>query len=515
MHSYLCGIPREKSVKKSINYKRSMSYKKSGLIIIISLLSLIALSTQTFAVKLPFDQRVPEESDMCPMYGVMKEKIKETTDASKRASLVEELLWECISFSCYSGLKYLLGKSYVKEEIISNRHPLTYMSAMGYMGLQLQYPTTNKDYPAAYWDVFDLLFENIDMKNQEYFYHLMNSGEQSRFSIGENLYLAARFLSRENTVEKFMRASQEPAPLTYMEGLRKEAIGRLDFSQYSGLLNILMPFGVPLTRLDALQLILPTYQALSPGEQDTVDNMVVGGKLLFTDMIDFQNKFDSLQRRLVNKPFVDEHKKAHEYLITELRRSAETDAAGKDETGIITVLDSIKSKASRKKAKMNNEDEEVSSGPFSVVYGFITVEILTEALKRGLNPNTLISGINFDYSTIKQILYKHRTMFNGPTTHYNLLQWAAMGNIKGTSAEDAVDILLKAGANPHTLPESWNETKQKWLTAWQEKIDTQDLPSSEKRHKLHDLMVFTPDGAGFMNNFQQYLDRMQGAAAIY
>ena len=106
---------------------------------------------------------------------------------------------------------------------------------------------------------------------------------------------------------------------------------------------------------------------------------------------------------------------------------------------------------------------EASTSPFVVTYRVITIGMLEEALKLGLNPNTLISGIDFNYPVIKRILKKYDTLFNGATTHHNLLAWAAMGNIEGTSPENAVDILLKAGADPHTLPKPWNETKQQWL----------------------------------------------------
>ena len=200
MHNYLCGIPREKSIKKSIkkliNYKRSISYKKSGLVIIISLLSLIALSTHTFAAKLSFDKRTPEENDICrKTFPILKETMKETTDALKRDALLNELLESYVQYACYSNLKDSLKENDIKEKIKNTYRPLTTMppEIKGYIGFQLHKPMANEKYPEAYWDVFDLLFSQIDTENQGYFFHFINSGRHSRFSINDKLYLAARF----------------------------------------------------------------------------------------------------------------------------------------------------------------------------------------------------------------------------------------------------------------------------------------------------------------------------------
>ena len=131
----------------------------------------------------------------------------------------------------------------------------------------------------------------------------------------------------------------------YFEGYH--VIKALDFSRLSGLLNILMPFGVPLTSLDALQLLLPRYEALTHGEQGELGDIEIEGDPLFIDLDNFQNKLESLQERLGDKPFIDAHKQAHQHLITKLRESTKTSSKTK---GAIRVLEKFNTEAFRKKS---------------------------------------------------------------------------------------------------------------------------------------------------------------------
>ena len=487
----------EKSVKKSINYKRSISYKKSGLVIIISLLSLIALSTHTFAIKPPFGQRNPEEPSSC---GLVRLNVKQNNMS------LHEQLQEYTHHNCYYDLLGLLETGDARDEVKKCPHSLDQVpdEFKGYMGLHLNQASKKNSYPSTYWNTFDLLYAYSDLENQEYFSYIIGSPEiRAYFSATEMQYLAARFLSRENTVDKLIRGAQKPELPAHALEHTKYACAQLNFSLCSGLLNTLIPFGAPLTQLDLLQLIVLPYQKLTSWEQYTaVGHIKIKDESLHSDLMDFQEKFKYLHTNLAGKLFISAHEEAHEYLITELRRSAGKMPGTK---GAIQVLEDF-----HKTAKADNG--EAITSPFIVKYSVITMEILREALRRGLNPNTLMLGIDFNYSAIKKVLTQYKTLFDGPDRHQSLLEWAAMGNIEGAEAKDAVDLLLQAGANPHTLPESWDKVKQKWLKKWQTKVDSHDLPSPETRQKLSELMAFSPEIAVFMNNFQLYLDGIDAVA---
>ena len=487
MNNHSCGILRNKS----------MGYKKSGLIIIISLLSLIALSTHTFAEKLSFELRTPEEPGAC-------ESIRSI--AKRRNTPLHEQLHKYTHDNCYSDLLGLLKTDDAKEEVKKCQYSLELVpdDLKGYMGLHLDRAPQKENYPSTYWDTFDLLYAHSDLENQEYFSYIIGSTTHQYFSANEMQYLAARFLSRENAVDKRIRNGQKPRNIHIsLKQVEEICTNFLSFSSQSGMLNILMPFGVPLTRLDVFQLISRPFEELTASEQGQISNIEINGEALNIEMSIFRALFSQTQTQLENKLFIDEHKKAHEYLITELRRSAGKTPGAK---GAIQVLERFNTEGAHKKAKTNRG--KAITSPFVVKYSVITMGILREALRRGLNPNTLMLGIDFNYSTIRKALLRYETLFDGPDRHQSLLEWAAMGKIKDATPDEAVDLLLQAGANPHTLPETWNEVKQEWLKKWQTKVDSHDLPSPKTRYKLSDLMTFSPEIAVFMNNFQLYLDKI-------
>ena len=486
MYNHFCETTHDKKT----------SYKKSKLIIIFSLLGLMALPTHGVAGNLPFDKRKPVEN---------KVKCGEKMISALRPNNTDnELAWHLITEGCYSALNDFLESRY--DTISYNHHPEPppaidpkLGASFGMMGTLLSNTRNNviEQYNSAYWNVFDLLFAYTDIKRYEHFFRLLrHSSGGLRFSPEEALYLTGRFLSREDTVRKLMLNSRSDHP-----------IHSLDFPN-APQLSLLVPFGLPLTLLDMLQLsLLVDYDNLEPAQQQELAR----GSLAFKS--DFESTTEELQKslgeKLGNRSFINDHKAAHSYLIARLSQSAVKNKAT-IQRGAIQVLTSSNAGATpppRKKAKKGGKKGAgTSSSVF--MYSVITMDMLREALRRGLNPNTLISGIEFNFGTLDRVMslpvWSRQRKIPG-----SLLEWAAMGNIAGAGPEDAVTMLIKAGANPHALPEegNWSKVKQKWLKTLQHKVDALGLPCEGRKHALHDYMLYDPKmpEARFMNNAQGHL----------
>ena len=481
-------------------HDKKTRYKKSKLIIIFSLLGLMALSTHSFAERPPFEEREPaENTEACNKIFISAAMIPSFGNNNNG---MRELIQE----GCYFLLS-TIEVSYHEE--ISYNHSAGPISAVpdsikifmdNYMGTLLSNTPNDvrKSYTSAYWNIFDLLFAYADIKKERSFYHLLTygSGEQ-QFSPWETLYLAGRFLSREDTVRKLMEKSRP-----------HHSIHSLDFPK-SPQLSLLMPFGLPLTLLDTLQLYLSIdYDNLKPEQQQELARNHHDGynfKLkLELKIEDLQKSLDNLDKKLPNKAFINDHKAAHNYLITQLSRGAVKNKA-RIHKGAIQVLNTSNAGTQPpcKKAKTDGKEAGTSSSVF--MYGVITMNMLREALSRGLNPNTLISGIDFDLGTLEKIADGQK-----PEVSSSLLEWAAMGNIEGASPEEAVDTLIKAGANPHALPEEgkWGEAKQELLKILQNKVDALGLPDEEIKYGLHHYMLYDPPApeAKFMRSAEEYLN---------
>ena len=473
-------------------HNKKTRYKKSKLIIIFSLLGLMAPSMHGVAGKLPFDERKPVE-DKVRCEGFMY--FADEWD-------MEPLKYDYITGGCYAGLRKLLASKGVKKSY--NHHAkadphraLDRFSASD-MGILLQMTgnTVKDNYTAAYWDIFDLLFDYTDIKELEPFDNLIkyHSMADTKFAPGEFQYLAGRFLSREDTVRKLMKSSQT-----------KKAIHTLELLKFPQL-NLLMPFGLPLTLLDMYQLGSSiNYDKLTDEQQQ---ELATGSPMLRDNLVSAGEAFDkSIQKNLAGKLFIEQHKEAHSYLINALSKSAREKRTA--EKGDIRVLNALNAETPPcKKAKTNSLVVRTVS-PL-VVYGVITTDMLKTALELGLNPNTLISGIDFDPNMVKRIMIMKMDTFLSLPTSSSLLEWAAMGNIQGAPAEDTVTMLIKAGANPHALPEEgkWSEIKQAWLKKLQSKVDALNLPGEGVKHDLHELMLFDPQApeAKFMRSLQEHLN---------
>ena len=454
--------------------------KKLKLIIILSLLFSTALSTYSFAERSSVARTPPD--------------CEAITDSYKTAGNVigTNIKLEYIRSACYSRLRELLRSTDREKKYNHSATPRQPGDPWRYflssnMGALLSNTrnSVKEQYASAYWDTFDLLFAYTDIKEQEPFYYLMRYGSgEIMFYPQEALYLTARFLSREDTVRKLMENSKQSH---YIHKLRLANTPKL---------KLLIPFGLPLTLLDTFQLSSSLdYYDLRPEQKDELTDKIPGFEFDFEVEVDSLR--ESLAKNLGHKSFINDHKTAHRYLIAQLLENAvkSKETIGR---GAIPVLNS----SARKKTATGGKSP-------LFMYSVITMDMLREALILGLNPNTLISGIAFEWSILEGIVTPGMSQLKKSKKSISLLEWAAKGNIQGAGSEDAVEMLIKAGANPHALPEEgWSKVKQRWLKKWQEKIDKLDLPGRNIKYELHEMMLFDPQApvARFMRNYQEYLN---------
>ena len=460
-------------------------YKKTGLKVITCFLATMILPTYLFAGKAAFKERRPLESERCSKIDVTRIQVK---------NLDTGYINNLVRLGCYSSLYSLLEtknqteRTKRTEAIRIIKGSCSRQKLISYLELAVE---NIKDHPhsEAYWDIFDLLLNHIDITRQSTFERLLqNQDIMENLGSRERLYIAARFLSGKNTIATLMEdTSSQGSDLI-----------KLNLAEKKKQLDILIPFGWPLVFWDQLSLYDHAFNNLEEEVFDRAKLLTFGeNESLLPYIDDIQDSYEKIQPELEGIPFLAAHREAYQYLLQELVAEASVEKG--DKSNRIRLPGNMTS--------IGSENKEASSLP--VLYGVITMDILCAALGKGLNPNTLISGIEFDPGFAASLTSNndHTFELRKQVNRYSLLEWAAMGNIAGTTDKKAVDMLLQAGANPQTLPQKWHNTRKKWLEKWQNKVDQLDLPYSQEQYDLHDLLPFSSRAkeAKFMQNYQRYL----------
>ena len=461
-------------------YNPAIIHKKTGLKMIISLFALTVLfSMHTLASKPDFDTRIPEETAQCRQ--------------SVSGKSIHKNIGHFIRYGCYSALRELL-KNYKKEEETEDANSSPVKSEIyTYLKSALEKLESTRANRAAHWDIVDLLLSHANKTDKDYMYSLFQERRKimAKLSIHERLYMAARFLSRHNTAKALM---------TEAELFEVHDSMMLDFSREGKRIDTLIPFGWPLLYGDQLHAFISTYNGLSKAEQKQLDKVEFMQQTQLSFHLDsLKLAYKGIQPALSERSFIVAHQKAYRDLLNALMEKPQSESAN-------NTVKLFQPASTVNKLKCRGKRARGFPGP-SIVHGVITMKILRDALHQGLNPNTFMPGIDFDFETMRSMTFKEIYQIRKPKKNHTLLHWAAMGNITDATADEAVNILLSAGANPHNLPDNWSSTKNKWLKKWQEKIDTLDLPYSRKEYELHELIPFDPNAreAEFMRRYQEYL----------
>ena len=422
-------------------YNLAIIRKKTGLKIIISLFALTVLfSTHTFASKTDFDVRVPEE----------KEKCRQSVSGKPIKKKIEYF----IRYGCYSSLRELLKKYKEEEETEdanTNSSPIK-SEIYIYLKSALEKLEGARSNRTARWDIVDLLLSHANKTDKDYMHSLFQERRKIMANLGnhERLYIAARFLSRHNTAKALM---------TDTELFEVHDSIMLDFSREEKRIDALIPFGWPLLYGDQLHAFISAYNGLNETEQKQLDKVEFMQQTQLSFHLDsLKLAYKGIQPALSERSFIVAHQKAYHDLLNALMEKPQSESAN-------NTVKLFQPASTVGKLKCKGKRARVFPGP-SIVYGLITMNILRDALYQGLNPNTFMPGIDFDFETMSSMTSKTMYQIRQPKKNHTLLHWAAMGNITDATADEAVNILLSAGANPHNLPDNWSPTKKKWLKKW-------------------------------------------------